>query len=325
MRLKGFFWTLTFLMIVICLYQLSFTWVAQNIESDAAATATEEANKLKEESKLTGDSAQLPNGVWVHFDRPEGFDIAKSAFLNDILKKKSDNNEESFLGNNYAAIKKRSLSFGLDLVGGMSVTLEVSVPELIKSKASDPNENNFSSALKKATSRFKDGEDDLFKLFVEEFKKVSNQKLNEVFVGNKFEGKSDDEIIGIFQETIDNSIDNIETVMENRINQFGVAQPNIEKDIANNRLYIELPGVLDEATVSKKLKSTANLEFYELYAVSEIYDLLLDADRASREESLTADTTEEESLSLDMNVSSEKGILDYLEGEIKNDRAWLKL
>jgi SecD/SecF fusion protein len=114
-------------------------------------------------------------------------------------------------------------------------------------------------------------------------------------------------------------MDGVEQIMSRRINQFGVAQPNIQKDGANNRLYIELPGVQDENTVAQKLQSTANLEFFETYAPSELKLELEKADATSKkvesqvtEDTTTTDSVQVESLS-DTKNTGKKGLTDLIQ------------
>ncbi|MFM7636882.1 MAG: protein translocase subunit SecD, partial [Crocinitomicaceae bacterium] len=323
MKLKGFFWALTITLVAVCIYQLSFTWVAVNIENDAAKEAEVKAKELQKKARQTGDSALLPNGVYANFNQPDGMDIAKAAFVNEILKNKAK--EEVFLGTEFAAVKRRALAFGLDLVGGMSVKMEVSVPELIRSNVVNQRNIEFIKSFDQANSRLMNGEENFLDIFVDEYKKTSNGKpLNKLFAGSKFKGKKDDEIVAYFKDVIDNSIDRVEMVLEKRINQFGVAQPNIQKDAQNNRIYIELPGVQDEATVAEKLKSTANLEFYALYAKPDLGKQFEEADRVSRQkEKSLAELEKEDTLNLDKAKGAGKGLFDYLKiesfnGEIGN-------
>ena len=93
---------------------------------------------------------------------------------------------------------------------------------------------------------------------------------------------SDDDVEAFLRKIASSSMDGVEQIMSKRINQFGVAQPNIQRDMVNNRLYIELPGVQDEATVASKLQSTANLQFYETYFPSEIVTQWQQASMVSR-------------------------------------------
>lgn len=315
MKLRRFYWSLTITLIAVCIYQLSFTYVAVNIENKSSKEAEIKVKELQKKAKQTGDSALLPNGVFVHFNSPEGYDIAKASFINEILKNKAK--EEVFLGTEFAAVKRRALAFGLDLVGGMSVTMEVSVPDLIKSNVSNQRNIEFIKAFDQANNRFSQERGEFLTLFVQEYKNVSTGKpLNKLFAGSKFKGQSDTEIISYFEEVIDNSIDRVETILEKRINQFGVAQPNIQKDAKNNRIYIELPGVQDEATVSEKLKSTANLEFYAIYAKPDLGKQFEEADRVSRlKEKSIAELETEDTLNLDKTKGTDKGLFDYLKIE----------
>ena len=114
--------------------------MGNNIEAEAEALAIERVEELKAES---GDSdALLPNGTYVNFTSDiEAEDKAKAAFINEILKEK--NTEEVFFGNTFQEVKDKSISLGLDLKGGMSVTLELSMPELLKNKALNPRDFEF--------------------------------------------------------------------------------------------------------------------------------------------------------------------------------------
>ena len=129
MRLKGFFWFLTILLTVVCVYQLSFTWVASNVEKKAEKEAILKVNQLKEQVKTTKEPALLPNNTYVDFKNPEDEDLAKSAFINEILREKGEKPVYPVIGSTFSEVKKRSLAFGLDLVGGMSVSLEISTPD----------------------------------------------------------------------------------------------------------------------------------------------------------------------------------------------------
>lgn len=273
MRLKGFFWFLTITLITVCVYQLSFTWVANGVENDAEKTATILVNQLKKKAKLTGDSTEL-NGVYIHFDSPEGYDLAKASIINNILKDKSEGEKGVYpiIGSSFKVVKKRSLAFGLDLVGGMSVTLEISIPELVKNHAKNPKDLRFSKPFEKASYIHNARGGDFLSTFIDTYKDVNgNLPLSYSLKGDGLGIKSTDaEVESYFRKLVASSLDGVEQIMSRRINQFGVAQPNIQKDLSSNRLYIELPGVQDENTVAQKLQSTANLEFFETYPMSMI-------------------------------------------------------
>ena len=133
MRNKGFFWFLTILLTAVCVYQLSFTWVSSSIETKADKEANERVADLKKEAASNNNIGFLPNNTQVDFSKPEAEELAKAAFINQILKEKAETKVYPLIGSTFSEVKKRSLAFGLDLVGGMSVTLEISVPELVKS------------------------------------------------------------------------------------------------------------------------------------------------------------------------------------------------
>ena len=283
MRNKSFFWFLTILVAIVSLYQFAFTFVGGNIETEAETIALERVEELK--MKAGDENTVLPNGSTVNFTKDitingklvksiEAEDLAKSAFVNEILKEKND--ENVFWGNTFQEVKDKSISLGLDLKGGMSVTLELSMPELVKNKALNYRDLNFIKPFEKAFAKYNSEGGDFIQLFAQEHKlnspdrplirEFSTEEIVAV-IGNK---ATDQEVINYLNSLAESSLDGVEGIMENRINQFGVAQPNITKDLEKNRLYIELPGVKDQATVRKRLQSTANLEFYLASKASEI-------------------------------------------------------
>lgn len=286
MRNKGFFWTLTTALIVVCLYQLSFTWVSENIETKAKKEAAERVEQLKLDAAKDNNIAYLPNGTRVDFSQPESDELVSAAFINQILKEKADNKVYPILGSTFAEVKKRSLAFGLDLVGGMSVTMEISVPDLIESLARNPRDIKFKKAFDSAKQIYGNEGGDFIKVFRDENKKLNNDQLVKLFSISEMDGlgmkSTDEDVEDYIRKILSSSMDGVEQIMNRRINQFGVAQPNIQKDPSNNRLYIELPGVQDEATVAQKLQSTANLQFFETYLPSQIANFWQNATMISR-------------------------------------------
>ncbi len=123
MRNKGFFWFISITLIAVCLYQLSFTWVASNIEADAEKKANQKVKALRLEAQKNNGIAYLSNNTKIDFNQSDAGDLAKAAFLNEILREKADKEVYPVFGSTFSQVKKRSLAFGLDLVGGMSVTL----------------------------------------------------------------------------------------------------------------------------------------------------------------------------------------------------------
>lgn len=321
MRNKGFFWFLTALLIAVSVYQLSFTFVTSNVEGKADKEAERKVLALKETAKENNNIAMLPNGEEVNFNEPEAMELAKSAFVNEILSQKAD--KKVFLGSNFQEVKNRSLAFGLDLVGGMSVTLEVSIPELVHSYARNPRDLKFRKPYEAALAEYQNKGTDFLTSFISNFKKENGEnalivkELNIEDLDGLTRNSSNEEVITVLKSTIKKSMSGIEQIMERRINQFGVSQPNIQKDEATNRIYIELPGVQDEATVVNRLKSTANLQLFEMYTFEDIQAMLPEASRLSLTNELKF-TEINDSIVIDSSAvvtkASEKGLSDYIFG-----------
>ncbi len=290
MRNKGFFWFLTVLLTGVCIYQLSFTWVAIDVENDAEREALVLVDELKEKAKAPGNDSNiviLSNGTKIDFNTPEAFELAKAAMINQVLSEKAEKAVYPVIGSKFKDVKARSLAFGLDLVGGMSVTMEIDVPAFVKSYARSERDLKFKVPFDAAYTIHTTKGGDFIDLFIEKFEeKNKNEKLvrqlNISEVKELSYNSSNSDVASYFHDKIASSMDGVEQIMSKRINQFGVAQPNIQKESRKNRLYIELPGVQDEATVAKKLQSTANLEFYETYALAEIQTGLSNANVISR-------------------------------------------
>ncbi|MGV3632518.1 MAG: protein translocase subunit SecD [Bacteroidota bacterium] len=337
MRNKGFFWILTITLAVVCVYQLSFTWVSNAEEKKAEKEARILVDELREKAKMNGGVETLPNGTTVNFNDPEAEEFAKAAFVNDILKAKADKPVYPIIGSTFQNVKAKSLAFGLDLVGGMSVTLEISVPELVKSFARNPKDLRFKKPYDRALHTHLTQGGDFIDLFRKEFEKMNGSSLmvREMSIGEVDElskSSTNSEVVSFLKNKVASSMDGVEQIMSKRINQFGVAQPNIQKDANSNRLYIELPGVQDEATVAEKLQSTANLQFFETYTIDQIANQLNEANLLSRQEEMaetvvedTTAMTGDSTAAADSNTKpvtttpattfnpNQKGLLDYLE------------
>lgn len=275
MRNKGFFWFLTILLTAVCVYQLSFTWVAIGVENDAEREALGLVEELKVKAAATdSNKVALSNGTIIDFNKPEAFELAKAAMINQVLSEKAEKAVYPVIGSKFKDVKARSLAFGLDLVGGMSVTMEIDVPAFVKSYARSERDLKFKVPFDEAYRIHTTKGGDFIDLFMEQFERRNGsdklvRQLNISEVKELSYNSTNSEVASYFHDKIASSMDGVEQIMSKRINQFGVAQPNIQKESRKNRLYIELPGVQDEATVAKKLQSTANLEFYETYILAD--------------------------------------------------------
>lgn len=288
MRNKGFFWFLTILLTAVCIYQLSFTWVSTGVENKVDKAAVVKVNELFDAAVKAGDTiVYLPNNTSVRVSDPESKEIAVAAFINDSLKQLAEAPVYPVFGSTFKEVKKRSLAFGLDLVGGMSVTLEISVPQLVESFARNKNNAAFKKVYDAAVSKSGKTGADFITTFREEYERFNkDDKMVRLFAISDIDelsgNSTNDDVVSFLKGRESGSMDGVEEIMNRRINQFGVAQPNIQRDPANNRLYIELPGVQDETTVAEKLKSTANLQFFEMYDFQQIQPLLTQADVVSK-------------------------------------------
>lgn len=275
MRNKGFFWFLTILLTAVCVYQLSFTWVAIGVENDAEREAIGLVEELKTKAAATdSNKVALVNGTIIDFNKPEAFELAKAAMINQVLSEKAEKSVYPVIGSKFKDVKARSLAFGLDLVGGMSVTMEIDVPKFVESYARNPRDLKFKNPYVEAYDIHTTKGGDFIDLFISAFERRNgNEKLvrhlNISEVKELSYNSSNSDVASYFHDKIASSMDGVEQIMSKRINQFGVAQPNIQKESRKNRLYIELPGVQDEATVAAKLIATANLEFYETYSLGD--------------------------------------------------------
>lgn len=325
MRNKGFFWFLTILLTVICLYQISFTFVSNSVESKVAKDVDREINDLKAEASKTGDSLNI-DGVWVDFSKAEGLENARVALINQKLKAKADTKVYPLFGSTFSTVKKRSLSFGLDLVGGMSVTMEINIPELVKSYARSERDPRFKSVYNASMKEYSQKGGDFISIFARKNKELnSGTSLVSLFSLSdldKLTSKSSDaELVAFLRERVRSSMDGVEEIINQRVNQFGVSQPNIQKDEQNNRLYVELPGVQDEKTVADQLQSTANLQFFETYRSQDIASSFNEAITLSTREEVIGEAVEEiisadsvvvkeDVLSLDEPTVGQKGLGD---------------
>ena len=263
MQLKGLVRFFTFALILICLYQLSFTWFVRSHEKAMEAKAAAWVKKLptaeqvypsnKEEQLLYNDSVS---------------DVQK-AYYKHLLDSTKDT-KLAFGLTTYASAKEKELMLGLDLQGGMSVTMEVGLDGLIKSLANFTKDPAFNTALNNAVAKKANSSADLITLFREEYKVVNpSGKLAPLFATRsngklKFDA-SDDVVANYLKEQATIAFNNTYKILRTRIDKFGLASPNINPDANKGIISIELAGINDKERVRSYLQSTANLQFFEVY------------------------------------------------------------
>jgi SecD/SecF fusion protein len=270
----------TFALILICLYQLSFTWFVRTHEKAMDAKATAWVNKLPKAEQI------YPSDKDQQLLYNDSVADAKKVYYKRLLD--STKETKLFFGlTTYAAAKEKELMLGLDLQGGMSVTMEVGLDGLIKSLANYSKEPAFNTALANAVSKKANSNADLITLFTAEYK-VANPtgKLAPLFATRsngklKFDA-SDATVTAYLQEQSIQAFNNTYRILNTRIDRFGLASPTINPDPTKGIINIELAGISDKERVRSYLQSTANLQFFEVYTFEnkDFQNAILAADKA---------------------------------------------
>ncbi|PWT97394.1 MAG: protein translocase subunit SecDF [Bacteroidetes bacterium] len=270
MQLKGLVRFFAIALILISLYQLHFTWVVHNHESKMEARAT----------------------AWTNSHFGSASQEAKDSAFKIRLRRLLDSTKESTLTYgitgpiSYQKAKEQELSLGLDLQGGMSVTLEVELQELLKSLCSNPKDPTFNKAIQIATQKKATSNLDFVTLFAQAYKELNpSGRLSALFANvgqhNIKIDDSDDQVLAKIRALAKDAFDNTARVMTKRIDQFGVAQANINADATKAKIAVELPGVKDDPErVRKILQAAANLQFWEVYSPRELSKSFTDAEEA---------------------------------------------
>ena len=259
MRNKGLFLFFSILIAATCLYCLSFSFVTWKIGKDARNFANDPA-VIEEVIKQANGDKMLEQHLR---------DSVISAREIQYLTEKKE--EKVFLGNTYKQTKYKELNLGLDLKGGMNVTLEISYPDVIKGLAENTDDSLFIRSFNRANLVYNETGADYVPLFVEAFK-AEKQAMNmpnallRTYFGDRLGSKigTDAEIITLLKTESDEVIDRTFRILRTRIDRFGVAQPNIQR-LQGSRILVELPGIKEPERVTELLKSTAKLEFWEVY------------------------------------------------------------
>jgi SecD/SecF fusion protein len=300
MQNKGAIKFLAIALAVVCLYQLSFTFVAYKVQRDAREYAQGDYNK---------EFAYLDS-------------IAGDVVFNLGIRKFT-----------FREVQDRQINLGLDLKGGMNVTLEVSVADIIRALSNYSTDTTFTRAMEIASQNQRFSQEDFINLFGRAFQQVDpNGKLAAIFSTVDLRDRipftaTNDEVLNVLRTETEGAIDNSFNILRTRIDRFGVVQPNIQKLENQGRILVELPGVKEPARVRKLLQGTANLEFWETYENSEMYQFLLDANSRIKEiedarssaiapaDTLSSGAVDTTTETLADTTSSEVSLLDQLAQE----------
>ncbi len=307
MQNKGAIRLLAILFALVSLYQLSFSYFTSREQKRAVEYSNSPA--VLNEAKAISERTNRSENYFI--------DSLKEASVNYYLDSMA--NEEvyslGFFGYTFKECKEREINLGLDLKGGMNVTLEVSVEDVVVAMAgSNKNDPHFTNAIKDALKAQQNSQDDFITLFYQAWQKDNpDLYLASIFATVELKdfiapNSTDDEVLKVLQDQATAAIGNTFDILSKRIDQFGVAQPRIQK-MQNGRILVELPGVKDPRRVRKILQSTARLEFWETYSFNnpKIFNALTQANAVT--EKYYSTKKAEEKVKLDAEEGTTEDVL----------------
>ena len=264
MQNRGLVKFFAILFALVSIYQLSFTFVADGVKSDAKAFAN--GDEQKELDYLT-------------------------------LKEKEIVYNLGFTKFTYKEVADKQINKGLDLEGGINVILQISVKDVLKTLSNDSKNPIFNKALAEADD-MRAGNQDPIDAFFAAFDQESKGtvKLAEIFAHRNLEevtfNMTDAQVKAIVKRKVSESVDSAFRVLTERIDKFGVVQPNIQKLGESGRILVELPGAKDVDRIKKLLQSTAQLEFWETYKSAEMGNFLMGANEVLKKTEVAVKPTE---------------------------------
>ncbi len=279
---------------LVCIYQLSFTYFSNQTEDKAKAYAV----------------AQAPGDA----DRQ---DYLERSYLDSIGA------NPIFAGITYNDAKEKELNKGLDLKGGINVILQISIRDILGGLSNNSADPAFIAALDATDEAQKDSQNTYFEDFITEFNNQGGTLASpDIFANVVLEGKVDtsmnnDQVATVLQKEIEETIASAFETLRNRIDKFGVTQPNIQSLGDNGRILVELPGAKDIDRVRGLLEKTAQLEFYETHYAGDVINYLGQANETLRSV-ITPEVKEtevEKDSTLDDDVSDLLKDVDEVEAE----------
>ncbi|MCM0042051.1 MAG: protein translocase subunit SecDF [Algoriphagus sp.] len=299
MQNKGAIVFLTVIITALCLYYLSFTFISNGVQEKATAFATDASGNI---------------------------DFAKKrAYLDSVWRQPVYN----FLGASYTyqEVKETELGLGLDLQGGMHVTLEVSPVEIVKGIAGNPKNDVFNAAVAEAKEASKTSNAKFVDLFYAAWQKNNPGKaLSAVFATAANRGRislesTDAEILEIIDTEVENAIDRSFNILRTRIDRFGTSQPNIQRIAGSGRIQIELPGADNQERVRNLLQGVAKLQFWEVLELNEYGGSIEEINKAwvadqKNPAAAEADSTATDSTATD-SMSVEDSLRNVLEKQLE--------
>ena len=272
MQSKGAIRFVAILLLLASLWQLSFTLVANRQENKAEKYAEAKAEAAMNAAAF-GKIAEADKAFYLDSIRK----VENRRYIDSI------SSEKIYLGYTFKDIQAKAINLGLDLKGGMNVMLQVQLHDLVKALAGGSTAPEFTNALALAKERSVDSRNDFITLFAEAWEETSNgMPLAQIFGTYEMRDQigpesTDAEVIEVIRAESESAISNSFNVLRNRIDRFGVTQPNIQKLGNSGRILVELPGVKEPERVRKLLQGTASLEFWPTYTNEEIEGYLAEA------------------------------------------------
>ncbi len=241
MQNKGIVKFIAAALVLVCCFYLSFSFVTRHYENKIAKIA---ATQGQEAAQAYQDSVET-NKVWLWQW-------------------------------NLKECREMEMGLGLDLKGGLNVIMEVSVPDIVDMLAAHKQDAEYRNVLELAKKEEQESQGDFVDIFCDTWEKtLSNRQLREIFATQQLREKvtsqsSNADVRKALKEEVASAIENAENVVRNRVDKFGVVQPNIQRLEGQSRIMVELPGVKDKNRILKLLESSANLEFWETFSAQEV-------------------------------------------------------
>ncbi len=270
MQNKGALKFLAIMLAIACAFQLSFSFVTRSVRKEAA--------------KVSGGNSAVEQAY---------LDSMKSQVVYNL----------GLVKYTYAECQEKEINLGLDLQGGMNITLEIAVEDVLKALSNHSTDPQFLQAMAEAKTAMRSSTDDFITLFADAYRRIAPEgRLAAIFGTYELRGKitpesTNEQVIRVLRESSDAAISNSFNVLSTRIDRFGVIQPNIQRIGNTGRILVELPGIKDPERVRKLLQGTASLEFWTTYTAKELFPMIAQADRevagllAAEKTADTPDTT----------------------------------
>ena len=269
----------------------------------------------------------LASIFYLSFSAASNYFDKKAAEIKDPVAQQDYKDSVKYLGYTYQECLETQIGLGLDLKGGMNVILEVSVPDLIENLAGYKKDAAFVKSMKEARAEEEQTQGDFIDLFVKYYRQnAPGHNLAEIFATSQLPevqtNSNDNEVLSILRTKVQETVDDAKNVITNRIDQFGVVQPNIQKlDGQDGRIMVEMPGVKNPERMRKLLQGSANLEFWETYTSKEIAPYLQQLNarlaNAGTDNKAEADTTKTETAKAETTPDTAKAVAEAGKKEIK--------